>query len=96
MILITSPSDTEKLLKGSIILEQEKSAHKKTACQRDELAKMLSFYLDNFESQWDTLKPYCDWEEGEHYIRCAEWMRLHYKRKDSGIIWRVREYLETL
>jgi hypothetical protein len=81
MLIATTPQDASNLLTGD---------------QRvDELAKMLSFYLENFESQWDTIKPYCEYQEGEHYIRCAEWMRVHYKRRDSGIIWRVREFLES-
>lgn len=90
--LASTDTDTERLLKGSVLLQAEMNAHKRTALKYDTVQKMLAFWLDEFEGAFNS-DEWCEYEAGEHYIQCARWMQVHHNREDGGTMSRVQEFL---
>lgn len=90
--LASTDSDTERLLKGSVLLQAEMNAHKRTALKYDTVVKMLEFALDRWEGEWGN-DEWCEPEDGDWYIKTARWMQVHHGREDGGTISRVQDFL---
>ena len=85
MILATTDTDTERLLKGSVLLEAEKNAHKKTFLKLDTATKHLCKFLDEFEGKWDSNED-CDSPEiALDYLDAARFMLNHFGRVHNRI-----------
>lgn len=83
--LATTEPDTERLLKGSVLLEAEKSAHKKTYLKLDTACKHLCKFLDEFEGRWDSDEQ-CDSPEiALDYLDAARFMLNHFGRVHNRI-----------
>ena len=50
--LATTDTDTERLLKGPVLLQAESNAHKKTALKLDSAVKMLENWIGFFENDF--------------------------------------------
>ena len=50
--LATTDTDTERLLKGSVLLQAESNAHKKTALKLDSAVKQLENWIGFFENDF--------------------------------------------
>lgn len=83
--LETTDSDLERMFKDSLILEAEKSAHKRTYLKVDTLQKFLRVWLCEFEAKWDNDET-CDSPEiAMDYIVQATYMRDNFGRKENRI-----------
>lgn len=83
--IVDTDDKTSELLKGSLLLEAEKNAHKKTHLKMATLAFHLSKFLDEFEGKWDSDEQ-CDSPEiAIDYLDAAIFMRNFFGRVNNRI-----------
>jgi len=71
--------------KGSVLLEAEQQAHKKTALKLNTVVKHLSNFLDEFEAEFDNNKKCASEKIAMDYLDAAEYMRDNFGRKHNRI-----------
>lgn len=83
--LTTTDADVERILKGSVLLESEKAAHKKTFLKLQTLGRHLSKFLDEFEGKWDSDEQCASPEIAQDYIDAAKYMADNFQRINNRI-----------
>lgn len=83
--LATTDTDAERILKGSVLLESEKSAHKKTFLKLQTVVIHLSKFLDEFEGHWDSDEQCASPEIAQDYIDAAKFMADNFGRINNRI-----------
>jgi hypothetical protein len=82
MILVSSDADVSNVLKSSIILEDEKRKHEKTATQLIIVGSQLGSALETFERKFESDPSQFMYEEMDWYINSALVMANYFDRKN--------------
>lgn len=95
--LATTDTDTERLLKGSVLLQAEVNAHKKTALKLDSAVKQLENWIGFFENDFALGDVDGNYVRMKSYLESVELLRA--VKPHMIYVWReqiVKEVKEKL